>query len=304
VPIPHVRFGLQLRNADALRLVAGPGAETWLQVFAGVMGLKDQGKTSWPAIHFFQGGEEKADVGTTTLKRLERAAEKELPATGWVPREARLLRVWSHADRKDLLCELAKVDSPEEKAIQMRNAGHVVHQQALPGGGVFFHAALVRKGPKAVLIAGPSGLGKSTCVRRLPEPWVALCDDSALVVKDRTGTYWAHPFPTWSELQNGVYEKIWEVQAAVPLGAVFFLYKAEGDRALPVGQSRVLYLVFRMMQVLNRNMSPYRDRHERMETHKVLFDNALHLARAAPGFSLGVSRTGRFWEEMEKVIDF
>jgi SynChlorMet cassette protein ScmC len=303
-PSADVRFGLEFKNADARRLVAGPGAEAWLQVFASIMGLRDQGETAWPAILFFQGGEGKDDLGISTLKRLEKAAGKELPGSGWIPRKTGLLRLWSHADERDFLCELAKVNSPEEMTLLMRHVGHVIHQQALSGGGVFFHAALAKKGPKAVLLAGPSGSGKSTCARRLSEPWVALCDDSALVVKDDGGVYWAHPFPTWSDLQSGACEKRWEVQSAVPLGAIFFVHKAEQDKALLLGQSRVLLLLFRMMQVLHRAISPYRDRQERTEIQRMFFDNASHLAMAVPGFSLGVSRTGRFWENVEKVINF
>ena len=29
-------------------------------------------------------------------------------------------------------------------------------------------------------------------------PWRSLCDDATLVVRDASGRYWAHPWPTWS----------------------------------------------------------------------------------------------------------
>jgi SynChlorMet cassette protein ScmC len=303
-PSVHVRFGLQFRNAEARRLVAGPGAATWLQDFAGIMGLTEQSEASWPVILFFQRAERKADLEIATLRQLEDAAEKELPGSEWLPRQMGFLRLWSHAGGTDLLCELPKVGSREGAALMMRHACHAIHQQALPGGGVFFHAALVKRGSKAILMVGPSGSGKSTCARRIREPWVALCDDSVLVVKDEGSVYWAHPFPTWSDIQEGTWDKRWEVQSSLPLVAIFFVYKAEKDKALLLGQSQVLFLVFRMMQVLHPIISPYRNHQEKTDTQKIFFDNASHLARAVPGFSLGVSRTGRFWEEMERVVNF
>lgn len=36
---------------------------------------------------------------------------------------------------------------------------------------------------------------------------------------------------------------------------------------------------------------------------KKLFDNACQLAKAVPVFSLRVSLNGRFWENMEKVLE-
>lgn len=112
-------------------------------------------------------------------------------------------------------------------------------------GGVLLHSGLAacpgswslassgRTRPEyGVLLAGRSGVGKSTALRRLPSPWLALADDVTLLLRDEKGTYWAHPWPTWSrffgeEASDG--RDIWNVQRAVPLRAIFVLEQGEKD---------------------------------------------------------------------------
>ncbi len=303
LPAPNCVLGVRFQNGVVRRIVEGPGVRPWFQDFTLFMGLKNDGMDSWPAILFFRKKRFGEKLCKAFLKQLQDVLVAELPGEEWTPEKIGTLCVWSHADTKNLLCELDCATGREKCVLQMRYGAHLIQQQTIiSGGGVFFHAALVKKGSRAVLLAGPSGTGKSTCVQRLPEPWTALSDDSVLVVPDQEGGFWAHPFPTWSACQEGACEKRWDIQSAVPLAAVFFLYQSHQDQVLPLGQSRVLFLVFRMMQVLNRAICPYGSSREKEQTHLMFFNNAARLANTIPGFSLGVSRFGSFWKAMENVL--
>jgi len=44
------------------------------------------------------------------------------------------------------------------------------------------------------------------------------------------------------------------------------------------------------------------DRNEEILLKKKLIDNASKIARAIPTYKLRASLTGRFWEEMEKIL--
>ena len=85
-------------------------------------------------------------------------------------------------------------------------------------GGLLVHGALAEWNGIGVILAGPGGVGKTTASKRLPRPWRSLSDDNTLIVKSPDGTYWAHPWPTWSRYRQGDMSGSWDVQAAVKLG--------------------------------------------------------------------------------------
>ena len=114
--------------------------------------------------------------------------------------------------------------------------------------------------------------------------------------------YLAQPFPTWSDYLLRRSEPTWNVQRHVPLSAIFFLEQAEDNEVLPVGEGQTAIFVNQCATDICGPGWAYLDREEVRTLRKKLFDNACQLAKSIPVFTLRVSRDGRFWEEMEKVL--
>ena len=152
-------------------------------------------------------------------------------------------------------------------------------------------------------MAGRGGMGKSTCCRRVPPQWRALCDDEVLVVPNQQGRYMAHPFPTWSDYIVRRQENTWNVQQYVPLRAIFFLERSEHSEAIPLGQGQsAIYIYHSSSQAINANFRMM-GKNEFLIFKKNLFDNSSQLAKALPAFKLPINLTGHFWEEIEKAIE-
>ena len=68
---------------------------------------------------------------------------------------------------------------------QLARLSACIARETLPNGGVMLHGGLatvpLAPGPGGVLLAGRSGVGKSTASRRLPPTWRSLADDVTLV---------------------------------------------------------------------------------------------------------------------------
>ena len=202
-----------------------------------------------------------------------------------------------------VVCWLAPLPSPEMQVIQMEQVSSLIASASLPRGGLLLHAALAECRGAGFLMAGPSGIGKSTASRRLPLPHRSLCDDRTLVVRDREGRYWAHPWPTWSQLLNGAPNASWPVEAPVPLRGIFFLRKsATTDRVQPIGRTQATALVMESAIDLTRTIASLAEAGESSGVWESHVAAAKALTTAVPAYSLQVSLPGRFWSEIEQVL--
>ena len=161
------------------------------------------------------------------------------------------------------------------------------------------------RGEEGILLAGRSGVGKTTASARLPRPWRALADDMVLVVRAEDGAYWAHPWPTWSRFfgdEAGDGNGTWDTQGAVPLRAIFVLEQGDEDRVAPLGPGHAVSL----LAELARQTSTYFVRgwplDELAAFNRQCFENLCALARAVPAYSLHVSLDGAFWEEIARAL--
>ena len=176
-------------------------------------------------------------------------------------------------------------------------ATRVVHR-----GGLLLHGALATRAGHGVVFAGHSGAGKSTSVCRLPAPWRALADDATLVARDDNGVYWAHSWPGPAVFVN--HERPFHVDAreAVPLRAVFFLEQADRDHAgFLSGGEAVANLVESCGQGLS--IPPDDDTSdERRRLWLKIFENACAMKKRLAVGKLEATLTGRFWEEIERLL--
>ncbi|CAK0745036.1 SynChlorMet cassette protein ScmC [Gammaproteobacteria bacterium] len=214
----------------------------------------------------------------------------------------KLCALWSVKDGDGVVCKLSSFIHSDWLYIQLIGLSSILAQAAQARGGILLHGALAEKDGIGVILAAPGGTGKSTASARLPAPWRTRCDDATLVVRDSQGTYWGHPWPTWSCFQGGASGGTWDVQNAVPLKGVFFLSQAREDRVESVGSGHAVSLLVecaeQSSQIMDRGLSKEDSRVQHLER----FNNLCALARAIPTHILHLSLTGTFWQEIEQML--
>ena len=180
----------------------------------------------------------------------------------------------------------------------------IIYRDVLARNGLFLHGALAEKNGFGVILAGPSGVGKTTASVRLSGPWHSLSDDITLVVCDDQGRYWGHPWPTWSffsESNNS--GRKWEVSYAVPLKGLFFLAQSLEDRAERIGAGQAAGM---LLETARQASSPLVNRNSNDNLTAMnlqLFNNACIMAKSMRSFILNVSLNGQFWKEMDIALN-
>ncbi len=214
----------------------------------------------------------------------------------------RTLRIWCHNSIPDVACEVLFNNGAKIDFINMWFALYPIYQRSICKGGLPFHAGLAELGGRGVLLAASGDTGKSTCCRRIPVPWQALCDDETLVVLDKQKTYRAHPFPTWSDYIWRQSEKTWNVQYSVPLSGVYFLEQSEIDEVAPMGEGEAALLISESAMQICEKFWRNAGEEEQRKFRRKLFNNACKMARQIPAYRLSVSRYGKFWEKVEETL--
>ena len=188
------------------------------------------------------------------------------------------------------------------QVIQMRRIASLIARETLPRGGLLLHGALAEHQGSGFIMAGPGTIGKSTASRRLPSSWCSLCDDSTLVVRDGKGRFWAHPWPTWSLFYGGGPGGSWAVEHAVPLRAIFFLGQSPSDQLEPVPATQATAMTLESALDIALEASRLTGANAARTLCRDGLSAARALALAVPAYSLKLSLTGRFWEQIERVL--
>jgi len=169
-------------------------------------------------------------------------------------------------------------------------------------GGILLHGALLEKRGKGVILAGPSGAGKTTAGRRLPSPWRALSDDMVLVVKKNSGEYQAHPWPTWSRVERKDPTGNVDATRAVPLQGLFFIQQSPEDSSSPLAKKNAIGMLLGCAEIATGSLVRLEKRKEAVSIMKRRFHNLFDLASSVPQHELLMSMTGRYWKEIERIL--
>jgi len=199
------------------------------------------------------------------------------------------------------ICRLTVPEDDRDRAIRRCvQISSVLCHHAQARGGLLLHGALAARDGAGVILAGPSGRGKTTAVGRLPRPWAALSDDATLVVRDPRGAWWAHPWPSWGSLLRGERGGS-DATRAVPLKAICFLVRSPEVRLEPAGGARAAgMLVASAEQVWEVISHPIQTDWRTLRLQR--FDNASELARDVPCFVLRLNLEDPFWPLIERAV--
>ncbi len=201
-----------------------------------------------------------------------------------------------------LVCRLGPARNRLTEVLRMEQIATILAEQSLARNGLLIHGALAVRDGVGFILAGPSGVGKSTASRRLPSPWRSLSDDCVLVVRDANGRYWAHPWPTWSLLRDNGPVASWPVGQAVLLKALLFLKQSPFDRAEPVSITPATALIMESAFQLARTVVATPEGDANRAICAKYLRAAWVLAAAVPAFRFHVSLTGQFWNEIERAV--
>jgi len=201
-----------------------------------------------------------------------------------------------------ILCRLGPFSTKQLLGFQILRLSRVVAHYCEKAGGLLLHGALAAREGSGVVLAGPGGVGKTTAIRRLPPPWRALSDDATLIVRGPDGTYWAHPWPTWSRVRRGELKASWNVQRAVKLGLIGMLSQGKPDRMSAMSYLRAVSELVDVSGQASHNLFIDMDVDARKRINRMRFHNAEAIAREIPIMRLEISRNGRFWEVIEEHL--
>jgi SynChlorMet cassette protein ScmC len=202
----------------------------------------------------------------------------------------------------EISCQVGPIHTPEKTAFQLTRISQVVANYSEKNGGLLVHGALAEWNGQGVILAGPGGVGKTTASKRLPHPWRSLSDDNTLIVKSPDGSYWAHPWPTWSQYRQGKMNGSWDVQAAVKLRLICMLTQNKKDR---VSQLPTRQAISEMVDVSGQTffiMANGMDKDAIRRINLLRFENAITMSKWVPICRLEISRNGKFWKEIEKFL--
>lgn len=314
-------FALSLADGTSMGICAVDAESARVVSFlAGAARLQGTPGLNSPSVRHKLVVTDASDDGTVPPGRLTRADPRSICVLG--PRELSFPRQW----RPCWPCPAG--DGGDSPALnvqpltdnqwlwqQLVRLSACIGRETHARGGVLLHSGLAAypdsrlllqaRGEGGVLLAGRSGVGKSTATRRLPSPWRTLADDVTLVVRDAEGTYWAHPWPTWSRFfgeEAGDGGDTWDVQQSVPLRAIFVLEQGEEDRVEPMGPGHAVCLLAELALQTSTHVLEGMLLDEVVAFNLQRFENLCDLVQAVPAYLLDVSLDGAFWGEIERVM--
>ena len=212
------------------------------------------------------------------------------------------LRIYKCQNASHMICEIGDTDLPEVELFKMAQSILPMYMKVLSQGGLPLHAALIERNGTGIAIAAPGGTGKSTCARRIPRPWQTLCDDELLIVRDKSGIYHAHPFPTWSRCNVQKQGETWNIQTHVPISTIFFLKKSQEDEVDLLSFSHSALLIYKLSLPVFERISQFIDQDEYSRIKKLIFENACEIAKSISAFILEASLDGKFWEAIDRAL--
>jgi SynChlorMet cassette protein ScmC len=294
-------YQLKLANGQGWHLRACEKLRPWAEKLASIMELSKSESDEFQKLIFVKKNPA-IEAKIKSLSWINHYLQQDLPSRGWKAHDLFVLRLWSHNEVPDLICELGDEDGYNLRILRMRSSLYPIYRRAQSSGGLPLHAALIERNGIGVLLAASNETGKSTCCRRLPTPWNPLCDEESLIVRDNQKNYRVHPFPTWSEYLERRFEQSWNVQQHLPLGGIFLLEQAQTDEIVALGQGEATACICQSsIQAFRLSWTNLEHKEIRILKQKI-FETACELVKAVPTFKLRISLSGQFWQEIDKVL--
>jgi SynChlorMet cassette protein ScmC len=204
--------------------------------------------------------------------------------------------------KRPISCNFSPNGDEQKATLQLMHVSSVFTVDAMTRGGNLFHGALIERDGMGVILAGPGGAGKTTTCSRLPKPWRSLSDDLTLVVRDNSGRYWAHPWPTWSRFLDENVGGSWDVGVGVCLKAICYLSQSSELDLIPPGEGERVCLGMEAIEQANRALTRALNKESNFKLNNLCFRNLCQMVKGIPGYRLNLDLESPFWELIEERI--
>lgn len=190
-------------------------------------------------------------------------------------------------------------DGNNTSMLPIMQLSSLIALDAMSRGGMLVHGALIVRDGMGVILAGPSGVGKTTACSRLPDTWRSLSDDTTLIVRDPSGDYWAHPWPTWSRFFFGGEGGSWDVGTSVQLKAICFLSQSSELDLVLLGEGEMACLSMDTVEQACIPITREISGEDLQKLNTLLFKNICQMVKTVSGCRLNLDLISPFYEWIE-----
>jgi SynChlorMet cassette protein ScmC len=295
-------YSFTLGDKTVWKITPTPNTNQWVDALAEIFQL-DEFETHNREIVFLRDKLNGNRNGVWTAEHFNDFLIQPLSSATWHSRTIQGIKYAFDEGATQVFCDIGAEEAHNREIAKMRHCIHFICTQAEGKGRFPFHGALIENRGKGIILTAPGGTGKSTSCKRLPGTWTVWSDDESLVVKQGPGNHRVHPFPTWSSLVSNLSRTTWHTQRHLPLSAIFFLEQSGRNEILPVNAAKAAILCNASTTSYFFRSTSGLEAEELRGFHNQLFRNACEISTAVPTYILRASLNGRFWEQMEKVLD-
>jgi hypothetical protein len=138
----EVGYCLRLANDQGWHIIPTEGTRVWVEKLAWILELKTPESTEYPKLIFvLRQTDEKRN--SEPVCQLHPKIKEWLPSNGWNASDLLYLRIWSHTEVPDVICELGPQEGKKENFHSMRMALQPVYQRTQDSGGLPLHGQYV-----------------------------------------------------------------------------------------------------------------------------------------------------------------
>ena len=169
-------------------------------------------------------------------------------------------------------------------------------------GGFLVHGIMLKYQEKAIILAGPSGIGKTTAACKMSDHWEICSDDLTLIVKgsDNNNNYYAHPWPGSKAYRHN--EIRYNASCGVRLKNLFFIIHNTKVRIEKVNVIRALAMLKGVAEDAMALPDPSIDPKNVGVMIENRFHNLAEFVQKVPIYELHLNKTDLFGKEIEKLL--